>query len=423
MIFPTYRKQFIEPGINAINFHLDTVDGLTKLSNFLIHPRCRLLVDALKGGYHRLDGENKPEKDGLYDHCIAAGALVDTDKGLVPMKDIRVGMKVLTRSGLRKVLKHWSNGLKPVRKISFSNGSELICTDNHQINSNGQWVRADALRYANCCISHEEWINGSTVRSTENTKIKNIGPLTASNQDRLTCTETCGNSTTDRSPLNIKSIIKTSIQTITQSVISNVFRFLNTENSTLTNIGRSIVRKNSLNIWRTSGLLRKFGMPLELATNGIKITSQNLWGKLNPYNLSAITAVSASQVKRDNPDSARISVGQPSDGRRELIRPKESAPYACALSGSINIPKPKLVDVSVVESCTAGISEVFDISVENDHEFFANGILVHNCMDAMRYAIFMISLRLKTNEMQRAQANLQVFIDPVTGRRIESRAL
>lgn len=72
LIFPTYRKQFIEPGINAINFHLDTIDGGTKLSNFLIHPRCRLLVDALKGGYHRLEGENKPEKDGLYDHLMDA---------------------------------------------------------------------------------------------------------------------------------------------------------------------------------------------------------------------------------------------------------------------------------------------------------------------------------------------------------------
>lgn len=29
--------------------------------------------------------------------------------------------------------------------------------------------------------------------------------------------------------------------------------------------------------------------------------------------------------------------------------------------------------------------QVYDIEVEDAHEYFANGILVHNCMDAVRY--------------------------------------
>ena len=28
-----------------------------------------------------------------------------------------------------------------------------------------------------------------------------------------------------------------------------------------------------------------------------------------------------------------------------------------------------------------GYQDVYDIQVENDHEYFANGILVHNCSD------------------------------------------
>lgn len=34
-----------------------------------------------------------------------------------------------------------------------------------------------------------------------------------------------------------------------------------------------------------------------------------------------------------------------------------------------------------------GYSHVYDIEVEGEHEFFANGVLVHNCIDAGRYAI------------------------------------
>lgn len=28
---------------------------------------------------------------------------------------------------------------------------------------------------------------------------------------------------------------------------------------------------------------------------------------------------------------------------------------------------------------------VYDLEIENEHEYFANGILVHNCLDAFRY--------------------------------------
>ncbi|MDR2944053.1 MAG: hypothetical protein LBU81_03080 [Methanosarcinales archaeon] len=30
---------------------------------------------------------------------------------------------------------------------------------------------------------------------------------------------------------------------------------------------------------------------------------------------------------------------------------------------------------------------VYDLTVEDVHEFFANGVLVHNCMDAGRYGM------------------------------------
>ena len=32
--------------------------------------------------------------------------------------------------------------------------------------------------------------------------------------------------------------------------------------------------------------------------------------------------------------------------------------------------------------------EVFDLQVNDIHEYFANGILVHNCLDALRYAVW-----------------------------------
>ena len=42
--------------------------------------------------------------------------------------------------------------------------------------------------------------------------------------------------------------------------------------------------------------------------------------------------------------------------------------------------------VQCIEECQKS-HRVYDMTVDGEHEFYAGGILVHNCMDAIRYAI------------------------------------
>ncbi len=70
-IFPVYRRTRIEEGIKALKHFLDTKNEAGDL-NFVIHPRCTILIEALRGGYHRLDGDESPAKDGYYDHLVDA---------------------------------------------------------------------------------------------------------------------------------------------------------------------------------------------------------------------------------------------------------------------------------------------------------------------------------------------------------------
>ncbi len=67
-IFPVYRRTTIDEGIKATLEYMGTKDLKTGLPNYLVHPRCKNLIEGDKGGYHRLDGEEMPEKDGTYDH-------------------------------------------------------------------------------------------------------------------------------------------------------------------------------------------------------------------------------------------------------------------------------------------------------------------------------------------------------------------
>ena len=45
-----------------------------------------------------------------------------------------------------------------------------------------------------------------------------------------------------------------------------------------------------------------------------------------------------------------------------------------------------LLDIAATEMPDA---EVFDLTVKGKHEYIANGIVVHNCIDAVRYVVLM----------------------------------
>lgn len=67
-IYPAYRRTWIPEGIRFIKECMDTVDPDTGDANFLIHPRCKTLIEGYRGGYAREDGKEDPHKDGVFDH-------------------------------------------------------------------------------------------------------------------------------------------------------------------------------------------------------------------------------------------------------------------------------------------------------------------------------------------------------------------
>lgn len=69
-IHPLFRRTYIEQGLKAMKWLMDTKTNGEP--NFLLHHRCAILHEGLKGGYHRLDGEDSPNKDGYFEHLMDA---------------------------------------------------------------------------------------------------------------------------------------------------------------------------------------------------------------------------------------------------------------------------------------------------------------------------------------------------------------
>ena len=78
---------------------------------------------------------------------------------------------------------------------------------------------------------------------------------------------------------------------------------------------------------------------------------------------------------------------QHGEGSQESMMSRDNVRYVGNPSRPINIPNKNFVLNTVVSISEADVEdEVYDITVEDAHEFFANGILVHNCIDAIRYS-------------------------------------
>lgn len=67
-IRPAYRRTWIEEGVKAVKQCMDTIDKPSGLPNYIIHPRCKNIIEGNKGGYCREEGEEMPKKDGFFEH-------------------------------------------------------------------------------------------------------------------------------------------------------------------------------------------------------------------------------------------------------------------------------------------------------------------------------------------------------------------
>lgn len=85
-------------------------------------------------------------------------------------------------------------------------------------------------------------------------------------------------------------------------------------------------------------------------------------------------------------DFVQITASHNSGEPIKQIGSRYNVPHVEKPTKEINTEKAKLVQLFVEEGTT---EQVYDLTVEGSHEYFANGVLVHNCMDLARYVQFM----------------------------------
>lgn len=77
--------------------------------------------------------------------CIEENQLVDTDRGLIPIKDLNVGMMAKTSNGYDVISRVVNTGVKKCIEISYM-GSSLKCSEDHKILTDYGWKRAGDIK-------------------------------------------------------------------------------------------------------------------------------------------------------------------------------------------------------------------------------------------------------------------------------------
>jgi hypothetical protein len=339
----------------------------------IIDPRCTRLIDGFSGGYKYLERGNtttfqdKPDKN-IYSHCLAGDTLVSTTAGAVPIRELTTGMLVDTPKGPRRILATMNRKVSGYYEVGLSNGKTIRATGDHPFYTEKGIVRADALQYNDALVGintveAKKWAEG---RKTQLLSSKESGTTESrpgilsriiTSMEESICTALYG------SFIAVQSLRLTAYTILTPT---NPTIALKTLLSMVVPVTRVYTQEGIIETYQSgcvkvSRLLKrpqKNGMDQKLAGSGTEST-ESARGKEGRKNRS--TAFSAVRsIGRIVLHAKEVFAGC-------LARTKTDAPK---VSGSVLINEPIIV---------------YDITVEDAHCFFAEGVLVSNCHDAVQY--------------------------------------
>ncbi len=414
---PKSIKELRDHGINAlaVTKGKDSVKhGIQwlKQKKIIVGKNCPYILNELQTYKYRedKDGNVLNEPVDMNNHCFVGNTkILMSNNKYKKIKNIKVGDEVLTRSGIRKVIKFWDNGKQYINKYSVNN-KILNSTNRHNvIIHNGKKYIKDLTPLDICYIYKQEvyiWLviktmlkllslrelNLNVIRILKILQVKDISIaiITFIQKAFIHCIGKYGKTKMERYQKAMTFIIKMAIILIT---ILQILKLLKAGSIIPYMAKNGLLKiKNGLKSFGIKVLYRlKNGINQVKVLNGIKNMLKDLiLVFLNTKTKSVKYAKSNLQAKRRNKNFALINVNH---NLEEIIKQIISQNN---VNGVVRILK----QTDIIKLCvaqehvqikTCGLKEktkrVYNLTIEENHEYFANDILVSNCLDSLRYSL------------------------------------
>lgn len=355
------------------------------------------LIKALGGRYRykvKKDGESddtpeKNEASHVADSCFVAGTRISTPSGEVTIETIQAGDFVVTPAGPRKVTAVAVTGVKPVVEAEFSDGRRFIATPNHPVFVHGKgFVPLDSLQYSDILHSISstwsvKWLLSILFRSSTARSITANRPGTTKRSMILQsvrgiCTAMFGRFTTGLSLMGTTYTMSMGIGPTIGSKTLNACASTSTQSITWPSDPKDGGKRGS----------PKRAPQLRLGTgprkgwsgigNTLKQLGSVLWTRRNVPAYGAGKHMSATGEKRNAGFVQRLVRGWLEKRPVSMILTL-SAKYAELLFAAINtrLGRRALKLAAIVP--LASPERVYNLTVDDQEMYYANGVLVHNC--------------------------------------------
>jgi hypothetical protein len=374
-------------------------DGIAYLKGFdkiIIDDKCRHTADEFRLYSYKVDkttDEVLPIIQDKNNHCIAEGELITTARGQIPIEQVTTADYVLTRKGFKKVLNSAITGRnKKVFAIS-SKYDTLKCTAEHLIFTvNKGFIQAKDIEIGDlllCLKSNQSSMMERNGIDTQKQSAEVIGFISNAllPGEQSGCIDTSGKKQTGlfRKGFTFTIRMATRLTMICQTLL--VYPLQNTGMNTQI---QKHSKNSGLSIWQRLGKRLLNGTKALKGVSGIENRlNQSISASLIFLKNLASIAVRYLSPKHPMICFAQMPVNPHIAENRALTISRKSANGAVKNLPLTNTQKLDFVVLPVEQKELQKLESprVYDLTVDECHEFFVNGILVHNCIDALRYAL------------------------------------
>lgn len=318
-----------------------------------------------------------------YNHCFTGDAMITTLTIPKRIDSVSVGDFVLTSVGYKKIVHVFNNGCRAICNyiITFGDNQKIIlkCTPDHKIKTIKGWISISSLQpgqtvYCNNPLMGE--YSGYIQR-------KSIFPAAIKG-----CIDMYGSFLMGKLKELATFIIKMRTHITTCLVILN--RLIPLSIAGYTEGKNTSTRSGPKNSSRQDSWPQLNGTHHQLGGSGIKNRLKRFLTLSNQNNSSVCSAGKCLCTDQYiNQNSAPTIVNHNTVELLEQITLQENAKYAVESFQLTSTQKQSIAVENVVVSVQVLSIEkpqlVYDLMVEDEHEYFANGLLVHNCIDPWRY--------------------------------------
>jgi phage terminase large subunit-like protein len=349
------------------------------------------------------DGYTGP---GSPDRCFVAGTMIQTANGQVPIENVRVGDLVHTRRGLRPVIASGkTNAVAQVNRVEFDGGS-LTGTGNHPVFVAGKgFTCLDSLVCGDIIKTWKTHAESPStgLRSTATRKLKTGRTGFTSSRTRQRAKRAglgafigiYGGRLTEQYQQASSSITLMATRLTMNRGTWNALRESSTPQNTRWQATRKFLPTLPISVhWPQRGISRR------MDGSGIESTAGKRTQRLSHKRQYVFGAgPNALGGKTKNGFAPESALGF-TTGRWEPTTSQLRVRYAGKSTAAESTQRSHRSHAlrSVLRLSDAGTAQVYNLTVADAHEYYANGVLVHNC-DAMVWGASEVMLGGTTVQM------------------------